>query len=157
MTWRLLPLLPLLAGLAACGPPQDRYAGPQSAAAAAQQAAATAGTNWSKAESVTVTLDSYEFTPAALRFRAGAAYRLTLVNANGSGHTFAAPEFFGAVALRPAEGAGAGRAAPLQAVAVAPGASRVLEFVAVTPGTYELECDRPLHGMFGMNGTLTIE
>lgn len=157
MTWRLLPLLPLLAGLAACGTPQDRYGGPGSAAAAAQQAAATAGVDWKKAEAVTVTLDSYDFTPDALRFRAGAAYRLTLVNADGSGHTFAAPAFFRAVVLRPAEGAGAGRAAPLEAVAVAPGQSRMLEFVAVTPGAYELECDRPLHAMFGMKGTLVIE
>jgi uncharacterized cupredoxin-like copper-binding protein len=154
----LLALLPL----AACGGPADRYGAPQSAGEAAQLAATAAAADWARAEALTVMLDSYEFVPNALTFRAGRAYRLTLVNDGDSAHTFAAPEFFRAVAARALIPGGAAPEAgqpapPLESVALAAGARRTLEFVAVTPGSYDLECDRPLHGVFGMTGTLRIE
>jgi len=154
----IIAVLPLLAALAACGAPQDRFGAPESAAAVSQRAAAVSAADWSKAEDVTVTLDEFSFTPDALTFRAGRAYRLTLVNAGGGAHTFTAPEFFRAVAMRPpGPGQGAHGEAPLESVALGEGESRTLEFVAAIPGTYELKCERPLHSTFGMHGTITIE
>lgn len=150
--------LPLLAALAACGGPQDRFGEPESATAASQRIAAITAADWSNAEAVTVTLDEFSFAPDTLAFRGGRTYALTLVNAGSSAHTFTAPEFFRAVAMRPPDpGQGAHGAAPLESVALDGGASRTLEFVAVTPGSYKLKCERPLHSIFGMTGTLTIE
>jgi len=150
--------LPLLAMLASCGEPQDRYGTPETATAASQRIAAVSTANWKKAEAVTVTLDEYSFTPDKLVFKGGRTYALTLVNAGTSAHTFTAPEFFRAIAMRPPEpGQGAHGAAPLEAVALEPGASRTLEFVAIAAGTYPLKCERPLHSTFGMHGTITIE
>jgi len=158
MTWRLLPLLPLLAALAACGGPQDRYGARETATEAAQRIAAIAAADWAAAESVTVTLDEYSFAPDALNLRAGRIYALTLVNAGAAAHTFTAPGFFRAIAMRPpAPGQGAHGVAPLESVALGEGQSRTLAFVAVTPGAYALACERPLHGVFGMKGTIRIE
>ena len=151
-------VLPLLAALGACGGPADRYGAAETAAAASGRAAAAAAVDWAKAEAVTVTLDEFAFAPDAVTFRAGRPYALTLVNAGGSGHTFTAPEFFRAIALRaPSPGAGTGAQGALESVALAAGARRTLEFVAVTPGAYALKCERPLHSVFGMKGTIRIE
>lgn len=152
----ILVLPPLLAALAACGAPQDRYGAAVTAAAASQRAAALSAADWSKAEAVTVTLDEFSFAPDALTFQGGRTYRLTVVNEGGSDHTFTAPEFFRAVAVR-APDSGAQAAAALESIAVGAGASRTVEFVAVSPGEYKLECERPLHSIFGMHGTMTIE
>jgi len=151
-------VLPLLAALAACGGPQDRFGARETASEAAQRIAAISAADWGAAEAVTVTLDEFSFTPDALTFRGGRTYALTLVNAGGSAHTFTAPEFFRAVAMRPpGPGQGAHGEAPLESVALGEGESRTLEFVAVTPGTYALKCERPLHSTFGMTGTIVIE
>lgn len=151
--------LPALLALAACGAPQDRYGAPGSAVEASQRAAAAAAADWSRAEAVTVTLDEFSFAPDALVFRAGRPYALTLVNVGSADHTFTAPAFFRAIALRrPAATATAGaQGAPLDSVAVAAGQRRTLEFVPVTQGTYPLRCERPLHAAFGMTGKITIE
>ncbi len=161
-----MPRYPLLLStlllVAACGGPEDRHGAPVTAAEAARLAATASAADWSRAQAVTVTLDAFEFAPETLTFRAGRAYALTLVNNGDSAHTFAAPDFFRAVAVRaPAPGAAgpgdAEPAPPLESIALAAGARRTLEFVAVTPGTYALDCDRPLHDVFGMTGTIRIE
>lgn len=152
-----IPVL-LLAALAACGAPQDRYSARETATEASQRLAAISAANWTAAEAVTVTLDEFSFAPDALTLRGGRTYALTVVNAGDSDHTFTAPEFFRAVAMRPpAPGQGAHGAAPLASVALEAGARRTLEFVTVAPGSYRLECERPLHSIFGMHGTIVIE
>jgi len=154
----IIAVLPLLVALTACGAPQDRFGTSETATEASQRIAAISAADWSKAEDVTVTLDEFSFTPDALTFRAGRTYKLTLVNAGGTGHTFTAPEFFRAVAMRPpAPGQGAHGEAPIESIAVDDGQRRTVEFVAVTPGEYKLKCERPLHSAFGMHGTITIE
>lgn len=145
---RYLLFLALLL-VAACGRLEDRYGEPGSGYVE-DAAARTAAADFSKAEAVTVGLDSFEFAPDALVFRAGRPYSLTLVNHGKGGHTFTAPEFFRAIAVR-------SQASLLESIALEAGQSRTLEFVPVRAGTYELECERPLHGVFGMTGSIRIE
>ena len=53
--------------------------------------------DWTKAESVVVTMVNYEFIPDRLSFRRGVAYRLHLENRGSEIHDFSAPEFFKAI------------------------------------------------------------
>jgi plastocyanin len=104
-------------------------------------------------ESVTVELSSFKFSPAALRLQHGRAYRLHLVNTSGSGHDFAAPEFFAASAIAPEDRA-------LVAGGKVKLAARHSADVTLTPekaGTYALRCTHFLHSTMGMSGTITVE
>lgn len=153
---RRLPLVLCLA-LAACGGVADRYGSPESGYVE-DPAAATGAVDWSEAVAVTVELSSFEFTPDDLVFRTGTPYALTLVNESSSAHTFTAPGFFRAIAVRALTGAeDATAAARLESIGLQPGEAKRLDFVPVKPGTYALECDRPLHDVFGMTGELRIE
>jgi uncharacterized cupredoxin-like copper-binding protein len=151
------PLFLALLLVAACGRPEDQYGAPGSGYVE-DQAAHTAAADWSQAEAVTVALDEYAFAPEALTFLAGRPYALTLVNDGDAGHTFTAPGFFRAIAVRSLATAEGKKPAPLlESIAVEAGRSRTLEFVPLRAGTYELQCDRPLHDVFGMTGSIRIE
>jgi hypothetical protein len=75
------------------------------AASSAPGGAFGADIDWSKAETVTVKLTDFEYSPAYLRFHAGSPVRLILVNQGTGRHDFSAPEFFSAVTLRPGSSA----------------------------------------------------
>lgn len=158
MPMRAIPLFLLCLGLAACGGVADRYGASDGAVA---PALAPRDADWSTAQAVTVHLESFDFDPDILTFRAGRPYALTLVNDSGSTHTFTAPGFFRAIAVRSLSGGDGGGALPgdrpLESIALAPGETRRLDFVPVRPGGYALECERPLHAVFGMTGMLRIE
>ena len=120
--------------------------------------ARVAAADWAAAEPATVVLDEYSFAPQHLTFRSGMPYRLHLENRGGHRHTFTSEGFFKAIAahrLRAADGEITGPY--LKTIELAPGAAEDLEFVAVTPGTYGLECSVFLHDVFGMTGEITIE
>lgn len=155
-----MPRYPLFLALflvAACGRLEDRYGAPGSGYVA-DRAAHIAAADWSRAQAVTVALDEFAFAPEALTFRAGRPYSLTLVNGGGSGHSFTAPGFFRAIAVRSLAAPGGVKRAPLlESIALEAGRSRTLDFVPVRAGTYDLECDRPLHDVFGMTGSIRIE
>lgn len=142
--------------LVACTPPVgDRYAeSPPPVPAGGRTAAAT--TDWTRARTVEIDLVSYGFTPDALHFREGEAYRLVLRNTSGDDHSFAAPRFFAAVAIHSLTEARSEEFAGLRSIAVPPSGERTLEFVAMVPGVYPLECDRPFHAPLGMVGEITI-
>lgn len=157
---RLRRLFYVLCGLLAvtgCGAPGDRYGDPANDSPTAARAV-PAGIDWSAAERVTIRLSDFEFAPDTPVFRAGTPYLLLLENDGGSGHTFTAPEFFRAVALHDLTPA-TGERPPgiLESVAVKGGQQRTLRFVPVTAGTYPLVCERPLHDVFGMHGTIRVE
>ncbi len=117
----------------------------------------TAAADWAKAETVTVELSEFVFSPSTLTFRAGAAYRLVIENAGDRVHFFVSDGFFKAIAaqaLRSAEGEVAGPY--LEKIALAPGKSKELLFVAITPGRYALVCTVFLHEKFGMSGEIRI-
>lgn len=117
----------------------------------------TAAAERAKAETVTVELSEFAFSPSTLTFRAGATYRLVIENTGDRAHFFVSDGFFKAIAaqvLRSAEGEVAGPY--LEKIAVAPGKSKELLFVAVTPGRYALVCTVFLHETFGMSGEVRI-
>ena len=116
-----------------------------------------AAADWSTAETVTVTLADFEFKPAALSFQSGSAYRLHLDNKGTETHFFAAEGFFKAIAANELTQNGGSVAHPLlREIALAPGESKDLTFVAVSKGTYDLHCSAPFHEGMGMKGTITI-
>ena len=124
----------------------------------ADAAERVAAADWSQARTVEVRLDEYAFAPSELAFPAGQPVRLRLVNGGNVLHTFGAPEFFQAVAVRRLVGREGARPAPyLVSIRVAPGESKELEFVPVTPGAYRLRCTVVGHALLGMTGRVRIE
>ncbi len=123
----------------------------------ADAAARVAAADWSAAEDVRVELSEYAFQPAAYEFRAGFPYRLEIANTGDTPHTFVSEGFFKAMAAERLTGGEAELFTPfIKTIAVLPGAVRTLSFVAMTPGTYRLECTVPGHALFGMVGEITI-
>lgn len=110
--------------------------------------------DWSASQSVEVELGEFHFAPASLNFEAMRPYRITFRNAGTFAHNFTSTGFFSAVLLRP-DGAGTAAAAAGQ-IELAPGASAVVELVAIEPGHYSFACTHGLHEIFGMSGEAVI-
>ena len=149
--------LPLLlvgsARLAACGTgtpsPVVSTSGPEPAG----QAAA----DWAGVETVSLMLSDFHFRPDQLELQQGRPYRLHLVNASTSAHTFSSAPFFKAIVIRrPVPGTGAGIAITSGEIAVGPGEQKDLDFVAVTPGSYAFVCSKFLHSTLGMAGNIVV-
>jgi uncharacterized cupredoxin-like copper-binding protein len=105
------------------------------------------------AETVSVELSSFKFTPSVLRLQHGHAYRLHLSNASSGGHDFSAPGFFAASAIAPEDrGKVTGGKVKLsghQAVDI-----------TLTPqkaGSYAVTCTHFMHSGFGMKGQITVQ
>ena len=110
-------------------------------------AAPAANPHWARAQAVTVAMVDYSFIPDHLKFRAGVPYRLHFVNKSSEWHEFTAPRFFKTVTL------GNPRALTPD-LAVAPGKSGDLLFLAPHPGHFPFHCAD--HGWAGMDGTITV-
>jgi uncharacterized cupredoxin-like copper-binding protein len=118
---------------------------------------AAASADWSRAEAVNVTLADFEFQPSRLSFQSGQAYRLHIENKGGGTHFFAAEGFFKAItAAKLVEPGGSLEHPHLKEIAVAPGQSKDLFFVAATKGTYGLKCTAAFHAGMGMAGEIDI-
>lgn len=116
-----------------------------------------ADADWSKAETVNVTLNDFNFEPASLSFQSGNTYRLHLENKGQETHFFAAEGFFKAIVANWLEQSEGNLAHPLlREIVLAPGESKDLTFIAVTKGTYDLHCSAPFHEGMGMKGSITI-
>ncbi len=123
----------------------------------ADAAARTAGVDWSRAETVAVTLSEYAFAPAEIAFEAGKPYRLRIENAGATTHTFVSEGFFQAIAAARLTNGDAAVSTPyVKTIAVAPGTVRELDFVAVRSGVFRLECTVPGHALFGMTGAIAV-
>ena len=123
----------------------------------ADAAALTASADWSNAETVTVSLSEFAFTPASLTFRTGVPYRVVFQNTGGQTHVFVSDGFFKAIAAHSLRSAGGEVANPyLVTIAVAPGTTKELLFIAVNPGVYDLVCTLFLHQTAGMTGSISI-
>ena len=117
----------------------------------------TVSVDWSKAETVNVALADFDFEPAALSFQSGNIYRLHLENNGKETHFFAAEGFFKAIASNWLEQKEGNIAHPLlREIALSPGESKDLTFIAVTKGSYELHCSAPFHEGMGMKSSITI-
>ncbi len=113
--------------------------------------------DWSNAEKVIVTLTNYSFTPEDLVLQGGKPYRLRLENKSADTHDFTSESFFKSVAVQQLSSPGRKITSPyLKTVEVAPGKVRDLNFVAVKPGKFDLECSVGLHALFGMEGKIII-
>jgi uncharacterized cupredoxin-like copper-binding protein len=142
-----LPAALVLLALAACAAP------PPLAAPAGDRAAAV---DWSQARVVEIALDEYAFRPERIILRAGEPVRLRLANTGARAHDFTAPAFFANAATRPGDAAGPALRAAGGSVDVPAGGMREVALLPLAPGTYPLDCDKPLHGMFGMAGEIVV-
>ncbi len=104
------------------------------------------------AETVTVTLANFDFTPAMLRLRAGKPYVLRIENQASGGHDFTAPEFFAASAVLAAD-------APRlkQGKLEVPGGTTATVHLVPAKGSYKLVCTHFGHAALGMSGTIEVE
>jgi uncharacterized cupredoxin-like copper-binding protein len=118
-----------------------------------------ASADWSKQETVTVTMSDFAYTPESLVFREGVPTRLVIENQGSQKHYFTAEDFFRAIATRKVQSNTDGeiKAPYFTAIEVYPGRSLDLYFVPVTRGTYPLRCTIPGHAELGMRGEIRIE
>ncbi len=145
-----------IVGVGGCAGAHDVFGDP-GAGYVADARERVASAEWPLAETLTVVLSEYAFSPGTLTFRAGTPYRLTIENGGESTHFFVSDGFFKAIAPGKLITRSGETAQPyLKSIALAPGAAKVLEFVPVRTGAYELECTAPLHAVFGMRGTILI-
>ncbi len=149
-------LLAMLA-LGGCAGGQDLFGDPK-AGYVANPATFTKSADWSKAQTVTVRLSEYAFSPAALTFKKGAPYRLKIVNGGSAAHFFVSQGFFKAIAARGLKTASGETAHPyVKSIALGAGETKELSFVPVKAGRYTLDCTAPFHASFGMTGAIRIQ
>lgn len=116
-----------------------------------------AGADWSKMETVTVTMREYAFAPSPIVFKEGVPTKLVLRNEGKEHHYFVAEEFFGAVATRKVQSeAGEIKAPRLSALEVYAGKTLEWFLVPVRKGTYPLVCTVKGHAEHGMKGTIEV-
>jgi uncharacterized cupredoxin-like copper-binding protein len=98
---------------------------------------------------VEIDLSNFDFTPNAIRLRAGEPIVLHLVNTAHGGHNFAAPEFFAAAA---------GVSGPVTDGKVELHGNQTVD-IRLTParGQYHLRCTHTMHTAFGMTGEIDVE
>jgi uncharacterized cupredoxin-like copper-binding protein len=115
--------------------------------------AATRAPAGAQAKPVNIILSDFAFTPQNVRLHHGQAYQLRLMNRGSGGHNLAAPEFFAAAQVSPADAAAiaGGR------IEVGKGESRTLRLVPVAAGRYNMSCTHFLHAGFGMTGSITVD
>ena len=153
-----LAVLAVLAvgGAGGCAGAQDVFGDP-GAGYVGDARERVASADWPRAETPTVVLSEYAFSPGTLTFRAGTPYRLRIENGGDSTHFFVSDGFFKAIAPgRLITRSGETAQPALKSIALAPGEAKTLEFVPVRTGAYELQCTAPLHAAFGMHGTILI-
>jgi uncharacterized cupredoxin-like copper-binding protein len=109
--------------------------------------------DWSHAETVTVELSNFKFSPSTMQLKQGQAYDLRLANMASGGHDFSASEFFAASRILDADRAKIteGR------VPVTGGKSIDIHLVAPAAGTYKLRCTHFMHSSFGMTGEIVVQ
>lgn len=101
---------------------------------------------------VAITLTSFAFTPEVVTLEHGRRYVLHIDNQSGGGHNFAAPEFFAAAVVAPAD-----RAKISRGRVEVGGHDRVdIHLTAPAAGTYALRCTHFLHTGFGMSGSIVV-
>lgn len=115
--------------------------------------------DWSKMQTVSVTLNEYSYTPSELRFKTGVPYKLQIQNKGSSKHYFTSEEFFKGIATRKVQSNADGeiKAPYFSALEVFPDRSLDLYFIPVKKGTYRLHCTITGHEAKGMHGVIVIE
>jgi uncharacterized cupredoxin-like copper-binding protein len=104
------------------------------------------------AQTITVDMANYSFTPSTLQLRANTPYRLELRNTSHSGHSFSARMLFSVANVA------SGDRAKIEdgEVEVDAGQSVDVTLTIPTPGTYKFRCTHFLHSAFGMTGEAVV-
>lgn len=114
---------------------------------------APAGTDWSRAQEITIAMSDFSFAPANLQLHANQPYRLHLTNSSNHGHSFDAPLLFAAAALAPNDQSKIVDGG----IEVEGGQSVDVKFVPTSAGTYKFHCSHFLHSAFGMHGEAVVQ
>jgi uncharacterized cupredoxin-like copper-binding protein len=113
---------------------------------------ATQAPDWSPAQSVTVELSNFRFTPSVIALRRGVRYRLHLANNAAGGHDFVARDFFANSDIAPTD-----RAKVVGGkVDLGSGESVDIMLTPTRTGTYDLHCSHFMHAVFGMKGKIEV-
>jgi len=116
-----------------------------------------AGADWSKMETVTVTMTEYAFSPSPIVLKEGVPTRLVLKNAGKEAHYFVAERFFKGIATRKVQGSDGEIKAPFfTAVEVYPGKMLEWFLVPAQKGVYDLLCTVKGHAEHGMKGKIEV-
>jgi len=116
-----------------------------------------AGADWSKMETVTVTMTEYAFIPAHIVLKEGVPTRLVLKNAGKEAHYFVAEQFFKGIATRKIQDSdGEIKAPSFSAVEVYPGKTLEWYLVPAQKGVYDLLCTVKGHAGHGMTGKIEV-
>lgn len=115
--------------------------------------------DWSKMETVQVSLSEYTFSPSTLVFQDGIPYKLEIMNEGTMKHYFTAENFFKAIATRKIQSNTDGeiKAPYFTEIEVFPGRSLDLYFIPVKKGSYDLLCTIEGHAGKGMVGQIRID
>ena len=118
---------------------------------------ALAAADWSKMETVTVTLSEYSFSPSPLAFKEGIPTRLVIKNAGKEHHYFVSEQFFRNVATRKVQSSDGEVKAPFfAAVEVYAGKTMEWLLIPMKKGTFDLLCTVKGHAEHGMKGTIEV-
>jgi len=113
--------------------------------------------DWSKMETVTVTMIDYAFSPSPIILKEGVPTRLVLKNDGKEAHYFVAEQFFKVIATRKVQGSDGEIKAPyFTAVEVYPGKMLEWFFVPAQKGVYDLRCTAKGHVGHGMQGKIEV-
>ena len=122
-----------------------------------EHAKALAAADWSKMETVTVTLSEYAFSPSPLVFREGVPTKLVLRNSGKEHHYFVSGPFFETVATRKVQSSDGEVKAPFfTAVEVYAGKTMEWFLVPMKKGSFDLLCTVAGHAERGMKGTIEV-
>jgi uncharacterized cupredoxin-like copper-binding protein len=113
--------------------------------------AKSAGIDWEQAETVTVSMADYAFSPQRVVFHHGVPTRLHLVNTSADIHDFTAPDFFQTVDFRDPSVVGSSGVG----IVVAPHQQRDIDLIARRAGHYGLICAD--HDWAGMTANIIVE
>jgi uncharacterized cupredoxin-like copper-binding protein len=115
-------------------------------------------TDWTKIQTITVTLEEYKFVPDKMTFKIGQPYKLVLKNSGKEKHYYTSVDFFKSIALRKVQTKdGEVKANYLTAIEVYPDKEIEVFFVPIKAGNFELICTIEGHPEKGMIGKITIE
>lgn len=113
--------------------------------------------DWTKMETVTVTLTEYAFSPAHVIFQEGVPTKLVLKNSGKEKHYFVSESFFRTIATRKIQGSdGEVKGPSFTAVEVYPGKSLEWFLVPARKGSFDFLCTVPGHAEHGMRGKIEV-
>jgi uncharacterized cupredoxin-like copper-binding protein len=122
------------------------------AVAAALSVLAAPSNSAAPAQPIAVVLSNFDFAPSTIAMVHGRAYAMTLSNTASGGHNFAAPAFFAAARIDPADRARVAEGT----VEVPAGQSVTIHLTPPAAGRYKVRCTHAFHTMFGMKGAIVV-